>query len=79
MFQEDLYPPTREDSAVLTADQWLAGQNAEPKRVSLKDGYEPPARAVLQVAEEAKQAAKEEDKDAAPTGQKEVRRQFEFG
>jgi hypothetical protein len=73
MFQEDLFPPTKEDCALLSADQWLAGENAEPKRISLKDGYEPPARAALQVEEKAKQAAQEEDKDAAPTSQKEVR------
>eukprot|EP00730_Choanoeca_flexa_P005602 TRINITY_DN11984_c0_g2_i1.p1 TRINITY_DN11984_c0_g2~~TRINITY_DN11984_c0_g2_i1.p1 ORF type:complete len:473 (+),score=156.09 TRINITY_DN11984_c0_g2_i1:26-1420(+) len=73
LFQEDLFPPTKEDAAVLSAEQWLAGENAEPKRISLKDGYKPPARAALQVAEEAKQAskAKEESSDA-PTSQKEL-------
>jgi WD40 repeat protein len=73
LFQDDLFPPTKDGSAVLSAEQWLAGENAEPNMVSLKGGYEPPARAALQVEEAAKQqAAAAEDADAPPSNQKEL-------
>lgn len=35
MFQEDLYPETYAGVATLTADEWLAGQNAAPKMCSM--------------------------------------------
>lgn len=43
LFQEDLYPDTLGDTAALSADEWLNGQDAEPILISLKDGYKPPA------------------------------------
>jgi hypothetical protein len=36
LFQEDIFPPTKVDGASLTADQFLAGQVAVPKKFSLK-------------------------------------------
>ncbi|ESO08845.1 hypothetical protein HELRODRAFT_74052 [Helobdella robusta] len=39
LFQDDLYPDTPGDIPALTADEWLAGKNAPPVMVSLKDGY----------------------------------------
>ncbi|XP_039752789.1 coronin-1C-A isoform X2 [Pararge aegeria] len=39
LFQEDLYPDTLSDEASLTADEWLAGEDAEPCTMSLKGGY----------------------------------------
>ena len=33
MYQDDLYPDTISDEPSLTSDQWLGGQNAEPKFV----------------------------------------------
>ncbi|CAG9126324.1 unnamed protein product [Plutella xylostella] len=36
LFQEDLYPDTLSDEATLTADEWLAGGEAEPATMSLK-------------------------------------------
>ncbi|KAL0868078.1 hypothetical protein ABMA27_008717 [Loxostege sticticalis] len=39
LFQEDLYPDTLSDEASLTADEWLAGEDAEPATMSLKGGY----------------------------------------
>ncbi|CAH0713431.1 unnamed protein product, partial [Brenthis ino] len=39
LFQEDLYPDTLSDEASLTADEWLAGDDAEPCTMSLKGGY----------------------------------------
>lgn len=36
LFQEDLYPDTLSDEASLTADEWMAGEDAEPCTMSLK-------------------------------------------
>lgn len=36
LFQEDLYPDTLSDEASTTADEWVAGTNADPILVSLK-------------------------------------------
>jgi hypothetical protein len=36
LFQEDLYPDTLSDEASLTADEWHAGEDAEPCTMSLK-------------------------------------------
>ncbi|XP_055850444.1 coronin-1C-A isoform X2 [Episyrphus balteatus] len=39
LFQEDLYPDTLSDDAALTAEEWVAGQDADPVVISLKGGY----------------------------------------
>lgn len=58
--------------AVLSADQWLAGENANPKTVSMEGEYEPPKHAALNVdraaVEETKAGAGEADKP--PQGEK---------
>lgn len=36
LFQEDLYPDTLSDEAATTAEEWFAGNEAEPILVSLK-------------------------------------------
>lgn len=36
LFQEDIFPPTKEDKALLSADKWFAGANAVPTKFSLK-------------------------------------------
>jgi len=41
-FQDDLYPPTFGGEPSLTADQWIKGQNGEPKLIQLSPGYTPP-------------------------------------
>uniref|UniRef100_A0ABD2XMF9 Coronin n=1 Tax=Trichogramma kaykai TaxID=54128 RepID=A0ABD2XMF9_9HYME len=41
LFQEDLYPDTPGDTAAITAEEWEAGQDAEPIFISLRDGYQP--------------------------------------
>lgn len=41
LFQEDLYPDTPGDTAAISADEWLAGTDAEPLLISLRDGYQP--------------------------------------
>ena len=40
LFQEDLYPDTPGDTAAISAEEWEAGQDAEPVLISLRDGYE---------------------------------------
>jgi hypothetical protein len=72
VFQDDIFPPTKADEAVISAADWLAGNNAEPKMFSLKDGYKPPARAALEVKEAAKKAAEAPKPDGPPKGEKEL-------
>ncbi|EDW02478.1 coronin-1C-A isoform X2 [Drosophila grimshawi] len=39
LFQEDLYPDTLAEDAAITAEEWIAGKDAEPLTFSLKGGY----------------------------------------
>jgi len=41
LFQEDLYPLARGDEPNLGLEDWLAGENATPKLVSLEHGFKP--------------------------------------
>uniref|UniRef100_A0A8C6ZQD9 Coronin n=1 Tax=Nothoprocta perdicaria TaxID=30464 RepID=A0A8C6ZQD9_NOTPE len=41
LFQDDLYPDTPGPEPALEADEWLAGKDAEPILISLRDGYVP--------------------------------------
>lgn len=43
LFQEDLYPDTVGDTPAVSAEDWFAGQDAEPILVSLKAGFVPPS------------------------------------
>ena len=70
IFQEDIFPPTKEASAVMTADEFLSGTDRDPVMISLKDGYKAPERAKFQTA--AKVEAKKPEGDAAPKGEKEL-------
>lgn len=36
LFQEDLFPDTQGDEPSLSADEWLKGQDADPKKISLR-------------------------------------------
>lgn len=38
-----MYPDTPGDTAAITADEWEAGNDAEPLLISLRDGYQPTA------------------------------------
>lgn len=38
-----MYPDTPGDSAAISAEEWLAGSDAEPILISLSDGYQPSA------------------------------------
>uniref|UniRef100_A0A8C8WTG0 Coronin n=1 Tax=Panthera leo TaxID=9689 RepID=A0A8C8WTG0_PANLE len=49
LFQDDLYPDTPGPEPALEADEWLAGQDAEPVLISLRDGYIPPKHRELRV------------------------------
>lgn len=50
LFQEDLYPDTVGDTAALTAEEWIGGQDAEPLVISLKEGYKPPESKTVSVS-----------------------------
>lgn len=43
LFQEDLYPDTVGHIPALSAEEWFAGEDAEPLLVSLKSGFVPPS------------------------------------
>nr|XP_005298292.1 coronin-6 isoform X3 [Chrysemys picta bellii] len=49
LFQDDLYPDTPGPEPALEAAEWLAGQDAEPVLVSLRDGYVPVKNRELKV------------------------------
>ncbi|XP_078508477.1 coronin-1A-like [Lissotriton helveticus] len=49
LFQEDLYPDTVGPDPAMDADEWLAGKNANPILISLKDGYVPSKSRELKV------------------------------
>lgn len=69
-FQEDIFPPTKQDAPVMTAAEWLAGTNRPPVKISLKQGYVAPARAAF-VAPEVKQKAADPD-EVPPAGEKDL-------
>ncbi|XP_032072915.1 coronin-6 isoform X1 [Thamnophis elegans] len=50
LFQDDLYPDTPGPEPALEADEWLAGKDAEPLLVSLRDGYVPLKNRELKVS-----------------------------
>ncbi|CAF0940629.1 unnamed protein product [Adineta ricciae] len=37
LFQDDLYPDTAAEEHAITADEWIAGQDADPKLISMRD------------------------------------------
>ncbi|XP_028396704.1 coronin-1C-A-like [Dendronephthya gigantea] len=41
LFQKDIFPETASDEPALTAEEWEAGKNAEPKTISLEAGFKP--------------------------------------
>ncbi|KAM7139582.1 coronin-6 isoform 2-T2 [Macrochelys suwanniensis] len=49
LFQDDLYPDTPGPEPALEAAEWLAGKDAEPVLVSLRDGYVPVKNRELKV------------------------------
>lgn len=59
LFQDDLFPETPGEVASLTADEWIAGKNANPKLVSLEAGYVPPKHKALEVKKVEEKVEKE--------------------
>ncbi|CAJ0949190.1 unnamed protein product [Ranitomeya imitator] len=49
LFQDDLYPDTPGPEPAIEADEWFAGQNADPILVSLREGYVPVKNRELKV------------------------------
>jgi hypothetical protein len=39
LFQDDIFPATKQPVAVLSADEWMAGKNAQPKMLSMRDFF----------------------------------------
>lgn len=70
IYQDDLYPDTFSGEPSLTADEWLAGQNAEPKLTSLAPGFVQTKKPV----EEFKPVAQ---KIEGPQNEKELREEYE--
>jgi len=68
LFQEDIFPPTREEKCLLSGAKWWAGENGVPTKFSLKDGYTPPARAELASVEQP--ASTVDEADRPPEGEK---------
>jgi len=56
LFQEDIYPDTPGDVPALTAEEWAAGNDAEPTLVSLKDGVVPQAHRQVSHTQKSKPA-----------------------
>jgi len=71
MFQDDLFPDTFGGEPSLTADQWVSGQNAEPKLVSLAPGFQAPARPAQEFTPQ-KQVIEE-----GPKNENELRAEYE--
>eukprot|EP00053_Salpingoeca_punica_P020415 m.211512 g.211512 ORF g.211512 m.211512 type:complete len:456 (+) comp18430_c0_seq1:49-1416(+) len=67
LFQEDIFPPTRKDEALLSASAWMGGQNATPTKVSMKEGYVQPT---VQLETSAPAAAAGSEEDKPPQGEK---------
>ncbi|KXS15157.1 DUF1900-domain-containing protein [Gonapodya prolifera JEL478] len=55
-FQADLYPDTLSDVPSLTAEKWFAGKDAQPKRISLANGFVAAAPKEFLVSPAAKEA-----------------------
>eukprot|EP00043_Microstomoeca_roanoka_P029542 m.22216 g.22216 ORF g.22216 m.22216 type:complete len:524 (+) comp9272_c0_seq1:45-1616(+) len=74
LFQDDIFPPTKKDEAVLTAAEWLSGMNREPNLISLEGGYVPPPQAKLEISASAKKTveAAADDIEQPPKGEKEL-------
>ena len=39
LFQDDIFPDTKDFVPVITAEEWIAGENRNPKMMSLKDNF----------------------------------------
>jgi coronin-1B/1C/6 len=70
LFQDDLYPDTFSGEPSLTAEEWLSGKDAEPKKMSLAPGFAPKEKKVADFVPE----KKEEEKQLS---EKEMRDEFE--
>jgi len=68
-FQDDLFPDAINGEPSLTCDEFFSGKNADPKRVSLKNGFTPGAKKNTEFAA----TVQEESKEECPKGEKELR------
>ena len=58
MFQEDIFPPTREPVFVCSAEEWAGGTVCKPKMYNLKDGFKSQSRVGAPAGGASKPAAK---------------------
>lgn len=70
VFQDDIFPPAFSGEYSLTADEWLSGKNAEPKTVSLAQGF------VAKPAAEFKAVPQQEEKPLSEKEMKDEREQL---
>eukprot|EP01115_Flamella_aegyptia_P001750 TRINITY_DN1292_c0_g1_i1.p1 TRINITY_DN1292_c0_g1~~TRINITY_DN1292_c0_g1_i1.p1 ORF type:complete len:182 (+),score=82.62 TRINITY_DN1292_c0_g1_i1:305-850(+) len=68
VFQSDIFPDCFAGEPALTADQWIAGENAEPKTASLEKGF---------VKKAAPSFNPDKQEEQAPLSEKEVREEYE--
>jgi len=67
LFQDDLFPDTAGDVPALTADEWIAGKDATPVLISLRDGFKSTQKAGLaRVEKKPNLLAKQVSKTAEP-------------
>jgi coronin-1B/1C/6 len=70
LFHDDLFPDTFSGEPSLTADQWVSGQNAEPKTMSLAPGHVVKEKSVHEFAPVVQ-------KVEGPQNEKELREEYE--
>ena len=58
MFQDDIFPPTREPVFVATADEWIGGKKCVAKMYNLKDGFKANSRTATKPAVKPQMAPK---------------------
>jgi coronin-1B/1C/6 len=65
IFQDDLFPPCISGEPALSADQWLGGQNADPKVASMETGFvaKPASEVAFVKQEESKVLSEKELRD----------------
>jgi len=71
-FQDDLYPDTLSGEPSLTCDEFFSGKSAEPKKVSLKNGFVPGTRKEVNFSAAPPGEEKKKDLDN-PQNEKEFR------
>ncbi|CDH52969.1 actin-binding protein [Lichtheimia corymbifera JMRC:FSU:9682] len=76
-FQSDIYPPAVSDEPALTADEWFAGKNADPKKIDLSAGYQAKEKQDFVPTAQAVEESKEQDSGAStPKNEKDYQKAY---